>query len=183
MKWADGTFTGISGSEGELFDSLLTGVEGIGVEIGCLDGYSSALILQASKLHLTSVDPFVPDSMESSLKGDPLKYTENTATFKPRGRLIKDYSWNVVKTWTEPLEFLFIDGDHNYSAVVRDYQDWTPFIKQGGLLAVHDSRMTRPNGARFHPGPSQMAAEMIFNQPSKWEIIGEEFSLTFAKKL
>ncbi len=64
MKIADGTFAGLAGEEVELFRKVLAGVGGIGVEIGCLDGYSSAVILDASELHLTSIDPFIPDSME-----------------------------------------------------------------------------------------------------------------------
>jgi cephalosporin hydroxylase len=40
------------------------------------------------------------------------------------------------------LDFVFIDGDHEKSAVLADIAAWLPKIKPGGLLAGHDYRMT-----------------------------------------
>jgi hypothetical protein len=48
---------------------------------------------------------------------------------------------------------------------------------------MHDSRMHRPNGAKFHEGPSKVADEKVFNNSEKWEIVAEAFSLTCARKL
>lgn len=191
MKLAEGTFQGLSGEEVALFRQVLKGVKGIGVEIGCLDGYSSAVILDASELHLTSIDPFIPDSMEKTLIGSEDKYRMNVALFGERSRLIKGYSSDVAKGrilmastgWNVAhLDFLFIDGDHNYEAVLQDYNDWTPLLKTGGILAIHDARMGRPGGANFHEGPSRVAREQIFGQPDKWDVIGEAFSLVIARK-
>ena len=183
MKLAEGTFQGLEGSEVALFKKILAGVGGIGVEIGCLDGYSSSVILDASNLHLTSIDPFIPDSMEASLRGQEARYRENVAPFAGRHALVKDYSWNARRVWEKPLDFLFIDGDHKHHAVLQDYNDWTPLLSTGGILAIHDSRMSRPGGAKFHVGPSQVAAAMVYGQPDKWSIVGEAFSLTVARKL
>lgn len=36
------------------------------------------------------------------------------------------------------LDFLFIDGDHTHEGVTRDWQDYTPFVRPGGLVALHD---------------------------------------------
>lgn len=181
MKLAEGSFTGLAGPEVELFQKHLKGLEGIGFEIGCLDGFSTAIILEASNLHLTSVDPFIPDSMEASLIGKKERVLENTEPWKDRFTLIEGYSYQVVVSWQQPLDFLFLDGDHTFAAVQRDYVEWTPFIKPGGLLAMHDSRMGRPGGANFHQGPSAVAAENVYGQPDKWEIVGEAFSLTLAR--
>lgn len=197
MKIAEGTFAGLHPTEEALFREVLKGMTGLGVEIGCLDGYSSAVILDASELHLTSIDPFIPDSMEKTLIGSKEKYLANVAQFdKPgsvdrmsgkRSGLIEGYSHDAVKhclSWTdERLSFLFIDGDHNYEAVLRDYHDWTPLLKQGGILAIHDARMNRPGGAQYHPGPSRVADEFIFGSADRWEVIGEAHSLVIAKSL
>lgn len=183
MHFAPRTFAGLADEEIALFRHLLTHVGGSGVEIGCMDGFSSAIILDASKLYLTSIDPLVPDSMEPTLIGDRARYEANVAPYRDRTTLIRDFSQNVVSNWKQPLSFLFIDGDHSYEATTRDYEQWTPFLVPGGLLAVHDSRMGRPGGAPFHPGPSRMAQERVFRQAGKWQIIGEAFSLTVAQKL
>ncbi len=37
-----------------------------------------------------------------------------------------------------PLDFLFIDGDHSYPGVKRDFELYSPLVRQGGLIAFHD---------------------------------------------
>jgi len=37
------------------------------------------------------------------------------------------------------IELLFIDGDHTYDGVKRDYNLYYPMVKVGGLIAFHDS--------------------------------------------
>jgi cephalosporin hydroxylase len=36
------------------------------------------------------------------------------------------------------IDFLFIDGDHTYEGVRRDYELYTPLVAPGGLVALHD---------------------------------------------
>ena len=182
MNFVPHTFFGLSESEVSLFHQLLADVEGEGVEIGCLDGFSTAHILNCSRLHLTSIDPFVPDSMNATLRGDPERFRQNTEPWRERSTLLKDYSWSAVVGWRTPLDFLFIDGSHHLNDVLRDYEDWTPHLKVGGVLALHDSRIGRPGGPNFHSGPSIVATEQVYNQPDRWEICGEAFSLTAARK-
>jgi predicted O-methyltransferase YrrM len=37
-----------------------------------------------------------------------------------------------------PLDFLFIDGDHSYGGVKRDFELYSPLVRPGGLIALHD---------------------------------------------
>ena len=41
--------------------------------------------------------------------------------------------------WTGPIDFLFIDGDHDYEAVRRDFEEWSPHVTSDGTLAFHDA--------------------------------------------
>jgi predicted O-methyltransferase YrrM len=36
------------------------------------------------------------------------------------------------------VDFLFIDGDHSYEGIKRDYQTYTPLVRDGGIIAFHD---------------------------------------------
>lgn len=38
------------------------------------------------------------------------------------------------------LDFLFIDGDHTYEGVKDDFEQYSPFVRSGGLIAFHDIR-------------------------------------------
>lgn len=188
MKIAPGTFEGLHPDEVELFRNALRNVTGIGIEIGCLDGFSTAIILDSAPgLNLFSIDPFIPDSKEPTLIGRKRLLLENVAPYRNRHVFISGYSWDVYPSIGEfldtDLNFLFIDGDHNYEAVRKDFDQWTPLITPGGLLAMHDARMNRPGGAPFHIGPSSVADQFLFKAPDQWEIIGEAFSLVIARRI
>lgn len=36
------------------------------------------------------------------------------------------------------IDFVFIDGDHSYNAVRADFDNFAPFVKDGGIVALHD---------------------------------------------
>lgn len=38
----------------------------------------------------------------------------------------------------EPVDFLFIDGDHTYDGVKQDWEMYSPLVRPGGLVAFHD---------------------------------------------
>jgi predicted O-methyltransferase YrrM len=39
---------------------------------------------------------------------------------------------------TRAIDLLFIDGDHSYEGVRRDYELYAPLVSAGGLIALHD---------------------------------------------
>lgn len=36
------------------------------------------------------------------------------------------------------VDFLFIDGDHDYEGVKADFEQYAPLVRSGGLIALHD---------------------------------------------
>jgi predicted O-methyltransferase YrrM len=36
------------------------------------------------------------------------------------------------------VDFLFIDGDHTYEGVKKDFQAYSPMVRKGGIVAFHD---------------------------------------------
>ncbi len=42
------------------------------------------------------------------------------------------------------VDFLFIDGEHAYEFVKSDYVKYSPFVKKGGIIALHDVIMQGP---------------------------------------
>jgi len=38
----------------------------------------------------------------------------------------------------QPLDFLFIDGDHSYDGIRQDFQTYAPLVRHSGLIAFHD---------------------------------------------
>jgi cephalosporin hydroxylase len=46
----------------------------------------------------------------------------------------------------EAIDFLFIDADHTYEGVRRDFQLYSPLVAKGGLIGFHDIAPTSPGG-------------------------------------
>ena len=36
------------------------------------------------------------------------------------------------------MDFLFIDGDHSYDGVKKDFEMYSPLLAPGGMIAFHD---------------------------------------------
>jgi hypothetical protein len=62
--------------------------------------------------------------------------------------LIVGASVTVASLWRTPLGFLFIDGGHGHDVAWADYDNWTPKIALGGLLAIHDVFPDPADGGR-----------------------------------
>ena len=69
----------------------------------------------------------------------------------------------------EPLDYLFIDRDHTYQGVKRDFQMYSPLVKKGGIAAFHD---IAPHPAGLGGGVPQFWGE-IKDQYSSRELIAD----------
>jgi predicted O-methyltransferase YrrM len=61
-------------------------------------------------------------------------------------------SATLAAHWGTALGLVFIDGGHSEAAAQADYAGWAPFLRAGGLLAIHDvfSRPAEGGQAPFH---------------------------------
>lgn len=128
------------------------------IEIGVLDGETTYEIAQVCTVPIYGIDPIIPDSMVSTLIGHEDLIAKNMSFYKDF-YFFKDYSYNVVKKWTFPFDFIWIDGDHTYSGVRKDFDDWFPLLQTNGFLLLHD---VFPNieGFQGWPGPRQLFDEI-----------------------
>jgi len=121
------------------------------VEIGSYQGKSASWlgveILNSGKpVHLYCVDSFV--GWDGELQGLELltRFQENT---KP----IRDALGDRFTVWPLPsleaaecfednsCDVVFVDGDHEYNAVLADISAWWPKLKVGGFMAGDDFNM------------------------------------------
>jgi predicted O-methyltransferase YrrM len=78
----------------------------------------------------------------------------------------------------EPLDFLFIDGDHTYEGVKRDFEMYSPLVRKGGIVAFHDIAEHLPEEhcevARFWEEIKQQYPhrEIIEDRNQRWAGIG-----------
>jgi len=65
---------------------------------------------------------------------------QNQRIFLIRGDSHKMETLNKVEKILngETLDFLFIDGDHTYDGVKKDFEMYSRLVKKGGIIAFHD---------------------------------------------
>ena len=84
----------------------------------------------------------------------------------------------IAAAWVEPIDMLFLDGDQSPDGARLAYDAWAPFLKVGGILAVHNS-----NERAYAPGHDGMRllATGVVRAPRYTEIRCIE-STTFARR-
>jgi hypothetical protein len=124
------------------------------VEIGSWKGKSASfmcveIINSGKKIQFDCVDPWT--GSEEHQKGkmyedkDVLNgtlfdtFTENMLPVKDYYKPVKLPSVEASKLYAdESLDFVFIDGAHDYENVCADIQAWLPKVKKGKILSGHD---------------------------------------------
>jgi predicted O-methyltransferase YrrM len=54
------------------------------------------------------------------------------------------------------VDFLFIDGDHTYQGVKRDFELYSPLVRPDGVIAFHD--------VCHHPGQPDVGVDILWRQ-------------------
>jgi predicted O-methyltransferase YrrM len=53
-------------------------------------------------------------------------------------RLIPATTRAAAASWTQPIDYLYIDADHTYDGVRADLEAWAPFVVRGGIILGDD---------------------------------------------
>ncbi len=86
---------------------------------------------------------------------------------------LRGYSHEVLNRWNElmngrAVDFIFIDGSHQYLDVLKDFELSFPVVKDGGWIAFHDVIPT-------WPGP-----ERVWHNIAKYYLVNHEYSSSLA---
>jgi hypothetical protein len=126
------------------------GLVGEGVEVGVLHGdYSSYLLHTWKGRLLHSVDPwrafeggdYVDSHHFSDAEYESIYQTARAklARYGPRSRIVREGSPEASARFADgQLDFVFIDAQHQYEAVLADLRAWFPKVRPGGILSGHD---------------------------------------------
>jgi len=120
------------------------------LEIGCAYGGSTTVFLLNKRdgVQLHSIDPFIADS-KGGVQANMQDCRQSVAQALVKGgrsdalgdwHLVNGYSHDVVASWDNEIDMLFIDGSHHYEDVKRDFRQWSRFVAANGRILIHDSR-------------------------------------------
>ena len=112
------------------------------LEIGSYLGASTAFLALAAHLRdgrVDAIDTWANDAMGREPTQDTHgRFLANIHAWRHYVRPIRAHSAAAALTYTDPLDLLFIDGDHSYEGALADLRGFAPRLKKGGWLAMHD---------------------------------------------
>jgi predicted O-methyltransferase YrrM len=128
------------------------------LEIGCYDGGSTYSLANYANM-LVTIDINNPPRFDvNNIKEVCPRYMYIGMNSRNPDilRHIKDYTFDVI----------FIDGDHSYEGVAKDYQIYRQFLAPGGMIVFHDI-VDSDNHRRQHCFVSKFWNEIKSNKRSE----------------
>lgn len=137
------------------------------VEVGVREGWFSRYILENTSMTVHSIDPWE----KNKELGNPDQAYEICkkvlSTYGERSKMVKAYSPNIsIDYQNESIDFVYIDGLHDYSSVISDINAWWPKIRKNGILSGHDFNEKK------WPGVTAAVKEFCKNNDVVYQLTG-----------
>ena len=127
----------------------------LGAEVGVAKGDHAKILCEANpNLHLYCIDAWehykhYEDYLTTRLNyfyDEAVKTLSNYDT-----EIIRKYSMDAVKDFKdESLDFVYIDGAHDFKNVAMDVTEWYYKVKPGGILYGHDFKRSKNPRLKQH---------------------------------
>lgn len=131
----------------EMVNDYLVGKRGlVGIEIGSYAGESAEMFINSGAFDkLYCIDPWeMYTAAPNDATGDEGIYEAEKAFDRrfcqnPLVVKLKMKSADTIQLFEDDsIDFIYIDGVHQYDAVKQDLQLYVPKIKKGGIISGHD---------------------------------------------
>ena len=150
------------------------------VEIGVWHGVTTRRLRAAMDRNgtLTAVDPFPAGRLGVSLQ-QRIAHREVGAVRNGHVTWIRARGTEAAPGH-DPVEFIFIDGDHSEEGLLADWRAWHSLVAPGGIVALHDSR-SYPGRQIDDAGSVKVTRDVICADPG-FAVVEEVDSLTVLRK-
>lgn len=150
------------------------------VEIGVWHGVTTKRLRAAMDRdgQLTAVDPFPPGRLGFSVQ-ERIAHREVETVNNGCVAWIRATGAEAARNH-DPVDFVFIDGDHSEDGLLADWRAWSPLVQPGGIVALHDSRSC-PARQIDDAGSVKVTNEVIRRDP-RFAVVDEVDSLTVLRR-
>jgi hypothetical protein len=150
----------------------------VGAEIGVLWGEHAEILCKYNPtLKLYCVDPWIPYKGYHDYHS--FQYEPNYEHALVRldqydCELIRKFSLDAAKDFEDnSLDFVYIDGNHDFRHVIDDIDEWSKKVKPGGIIYGHDlhkNRLRWKSNQVYYAVPAYLYANRI----KPWFVLGVE---------
>ena len=154
--------------------------EGVIVEIGSWKGKSTICLCLGSMAvggeKVYAVDPHKPLAEEGYVEDTEAEFRQHIKEAGVESHVVPmvTTSEEAAQGWNKPIRLLWIDGDHRYEQVKRDFLLWEPHVAEGGIIAMHDTIRKK--------GPKRVLWENIFRS-DRFQAVSIVDNITAARKV
>jgi predicted O-methyltransferase YrrM len=136
------------------------------VEIGSFKGKSTVMLAKVAKHYrlgpVVAIDPHNfndPEFEEFRKVPNATTYDDFLRNLEAAGvsdmvDTRRNFSSEVAASWSGPVRFLWIDGDHTYPGAKADFDGFFPHMSPDGMVAFHDA-------LHEYPGPIRVFLEDV----------------------
>lgn len=153
------------------------------VEIGIFEGVNTATFAlnTPADAKVYAIDPFFKGALGFNYGKFIALHQWKKQGIEHKIHVVQGLSWEVHKQLPDELDFVFVDGDHSYEGVKKDFETYAPKLKRGGIIALHDARVFENGWTKSDWGPVILVEKHIRNNTG-WEIIHEVDSLVLIRR-
>jgi predicted O-methyltransferase YrrM len=138
--------SGLGDSSNVLYGLVRSMKPSVCVEIGSARGKSTCSIGLALKENgcgkLYAIDPHVQTDWNDDYSVDTYEALEGNITalgLNEEVQILRAFSDEVARSWNSKIDLLFIDGDHSYDGVKRDWELFVPHLTLFSVVIFHDT--------------------------------------------
>jgi hypothetical protein len=104
------------------------------LEVGYSSGKTNTIFNKFFNFeHIVAIDDFTAEMSSTDLLAN-LKRKNLTLVC---GSSYKSDNQKIIKKFA-PYDLIFIDANHEYEFVKKDFENFSPFLEKGGVIAFHD---------------------------------------------
>ena len=155
-----------------------------GVEIGVSQGHYSEVLCKANPgLRRYSVDPWLATAYGPVLPPGRAQQPTYDAFYEVAKRRLAPYDCEIIRLPSleavtrvadDSLDFVYIDGNHDFQNCTNDICEWTRKVRPGGIISGHDYVQFKRRESNIHVKWVVRAYTSAYN--ITWFVLGAQAS-------